>query len=190
MSNELIAAPSVARNNVSKTLSQMVFGKKSPNAGKVFFAPIVDVSVQDDVTWTGIDSINGMVNKALRLIFADLYVDNLDEKTGEFNQANWEAEAADFTAGVAKLSDLEEQLDNLQAEQQKYALDDQFGATDDQGVETARSAELKSLITQTALRIKPLRAQKAAIEAKYADRAAKRKAKEAASPTATAPVAA
>ena len=177
--------PVITRNNVAKTLVEAVFGKKSDNAGKKFFKPEVDLSSPSDVTWLGLTESNSILNKYLTKVFADLFLDHLDEKTGVFNQDAWEADAADFTSGVAKLSDLEEQLDALQAQQQSYALDENFGATDDSGAKTERAVELEELIRTVAAKIKPLRATKLSIEAKYAERAAKRKAKEAASTTKT-----
>lgn len=169
--------PVISRNDVTKELSEQVFGKKSDNAGKKFFAPVLSLSDWDnDVLWLGKDTMIGGMNKILRNIFAGIYLDNLDPITGVLNEESWAAEAADFTAGVAKLSDLEEELDDLQALQQSFALDDEFGATDSNGVKTPRAIELESEIKKTADKIRPLRAQRDQIQAKYADRAAKRKA--------------
>ena len=205
-----IKVPVITRNGVNKTLTEMVFGKKSDNAGKKFFAPVIDISLIQDVSWAGLDNLNGIANKVLRGIFADLFVDNIDEKTGIFNHANWEIEAADFTAGVAKLSDLEEQLDILSAEQMELAENENFGAKefvldahgekipDESGENdgtpwegfkarfTAEAEELSRSIQKLNAKVRPLRIQKKTIEAKYAERAAKRKAKEEASKSKTA----
>lgn len=183
-----VKAPEIKRNDITKVLKEQVFGKQSDRGGVKFYAPVIDLTVEDDVKWAGIENLSGIVNKTLRKIFADLYVDNVNEETGVFDRENWEAQAADFTAGVAKLSDIEEQLDSLMAEQQSYALDPDFGATvdDSEGSpKTERAVEIEKHIREVANKIKPLRTQKAAIEVKYAAAALKRKDKEKNSKTKT-----
>lgn len=172
--------PVIERNGVAKTLTEQVFGKKSPNKGTKFYAPAISAdTLESDLKWVGLDNVIGSMNKVLRSIFADIYTDNVRED-GSFNEDNWRLDAADFTSGVAKLADIEDSLDELQALQQSYALDDNFGATDEQGVKTERAVELETLIKQAAEKIKPLRIQKAAIEATYKERADKRAARKAA----------
>lgn len=176
--------PTVDRNGITKELSEQVFGKKSPHAGKKFFAPVMTIEKFDeDSKWVGPDNIVRMTNKVLRTIFADILIDNTDKEKGTINEEQMAIDYADFTAGTSKLSDIEEQLDDLQALQQSYALDDDFGATDQNGVKTERAVELEKLIKETADKIKPLRVEKASIEQKYQERAAKRKDRKAATVT-------
>ena len=175
-------APVVNRNGIDKALVGMVFGKKSDNAGKHFFAPVLsEENFENDAKWMGIGELISLANTWLRKTFGEIMLDNIDEKTGILNEEQMKLEWADFSAGVQKLSDIDDQLDELQALQQSYALDEDFGATNDEGVKTERAVELEALIKQVAAKIKPLRVQKATIEAKYAERAEKRKQKKAAS---------
>lgn len=168
----------VSRNEITKTLETSTFGKKSPNAGKEFYVPRVGMTTFDeDMKWIGLDEVMGMVNRSLRTTFADIFNENLEENGGVFNAEKFAADAANFSAGVQKLQEVDDQLDELQAEQQKYALDDEFGATDGEGKPTPRAVELQKLITQNAEKIKPLRLKKAEIQALYADRVAKREKK-------------
>lgn len=188
-------APSITRNGVSKTFVEQEFGKKSDNFGKKFFAPELTaegitprvVTKEDgtgevqhglDIVWTGVDDLLTLTNKVLRQIFADIYTDNLDDK-GVFNEANWALDAADFSAGVAKLGDIEAELEELGLKQQEYVMDPDFVMEEDATV-SPRAAELTKLMKEISSKIKPLRVQKAAIEAKYKERADKRKARKAA----------
>jgi hypothetical protein len=189
-----VKPPVITRNEVALEFTEQVFGKQSNNAGAKFFAPVLDITKVENVKWAGTDNLNSLINKYLRKLFADIYTDAIPDSgpnAGKFQFDQWAADAADCFAGIAKLSDLEEQLDELQSLQQSYALDPDFGSTEGDGEDapkTPRAVELEKLIREVAGRIKPLRAQKASIELKYAERAAKRKAKEAASATKTAPV--
>ncbi len=185
-------APVVKRNNIEKALTEMVFGKTSDNAGKKFWAPVIDVTNADDLAWAVADNLSGMVNKQLRLIFAEIYTDavkdNTNEATGILDQAGYDAQLAadwqDFTAGVAKLSDLEENIGLLQ---------DQIGAIinnpefqlDDEGNKSPAMLALEGEVLALNKRITPLRKQYKAISEVYKERAAKRKDKAAKSPTAT-----
>lgn len=182
-----MSTPTVVRNDVALPLAEQVFGKKSPNAGKKFFAPVLDVANSDHVKWAGADNLNGLVNKGLRLIFADISTDPLNyyppghPEEGKINDEAMAADWADFTAGQAKLGDLEEQIDNLQALQQSYTIDnDDFGATDENGALTAEAAKLQQLVKENNGKIKNLRAQRDTIEEIYKARAAKRKSRESA----------
>jgi hypothetical protein len=178
----------VGRNDTVIELTETVFGKKSPNAGKTFYTPVLKLENWDvAVPWFGKEQVCEVVNRAVRKIFGDIATD--ENNYNEDGTVNWEAmrtDWADFSAGVAKLSDIQEQIDELVDQQQALAMDDNFGATDDNGSKTPRAIELEELIRKCAESIRPLRKQKADIEAKYAARAAKRKAKEVASPTKTA----
>lgn len=175
-----VVAPVVERNGVNMTLVEQTFGKKAKLAGQKFFAPETSSArFNDDVTWIGVDWLVSVANKRMRLDFADIYVDNIDKTTGLLNQEQWALDAADFTSGIAKLSDLEADLDELIGLQQGYALDANFGEDSDAG------KALDVSIKDVASKIKPIRANIAAIKAKYGARAEARKVKEAASTTAT-----
>lgn len=182
----VVKIPVITRNGVALELKKQAFGKKSPNVGKSFFAPVIDINNVDDVKWVGADDINGFVNKNLRAISGGIYLDNIDEKTGVFNYANWELEMAEFSAGVDKLSDLEDELDALQGEQQSIVLDDRFGEVGDNGEPTEYATELSTRAKAIAQKIKPIRIKRDSITEKYKARAAARKAKEEASTTKTA----
>lgn len=174
--------PVIVRNGVTKELSPQVFGKKSPHAGKSFFAPeISEESFQDDVKWLGFDTVENLINKGMRNVFASIYLDNINAETGEFDQEGWAADAADFTAGAAKLSDIEEKIDDLQALQQSYTVENEnFGALDENGKLTEEAQRLNDLVMANNKKIKSLRAQRDEIKAIYMARAAKRAEKKAA----------
>lgn len=174
----------ITRNEVVKELTPMPFGKKSDNFGKFFVAPVLTLANwENDVKWVGQDEVFDGLNRSLRTIFADIYVDNIDENTGILNMEAFLADCADFSAGVAKLDEINEQLDELQGIQQTYAFDENFGATVD-GTDktplTEAAQQLQQKITEVARKINPLRAKREVIKAKYAVRAEKRAAKKAA----------
>jgi hypothetical protein len=173
-------APTIVRNGISKVLTEQTFGKKSPHVGKKFFAPTVtQETFQTDVEWISFDNVRSMLDKALRVIFAGIHLDHFNAETGLVNMDAWAIDAADFTAGVDKLSDLDDELDGLQAQQQSYALDDQFGEVDASGQKTERALELEKLIKETADKIRPIRIKRDDLRIKWAERAAKREAKKA-----------
>jgi len=172
---------SIVRNGLAKALSEQAFGKKSDHYGKHFQAPVMNVNTFDeDVVWWGKEEISSIVNKATRLVFADIYLDSIDPNTGLLNETTYLASCADFTAGVSRMGDLDEQIEELQALQQSYALDDQFGEVDDAGNKTVRAVELETSIRETAEKIRPLKVLRKSIEAKYAIAAEKRAASKAA----------
>jgi len=169
----------ITRNDVDFSLSKQVVGKKSPDhAGKEFYAPVGTLeNAEQFIKWSGLDNILGAANKMFRAISFQIFLDNWDSKNGVLNEETWRADMADFTAGAATLTEIEEQLENLYALQQSYALDDAFG----DGSE--KDKELQAAITEVALKIKPLKAKKAQISEKYAAAAATRKANKAATET-------
>ena len=167
----------ISRNGVTKELTPEPFGKLSNDYGKWFAYPVLSLATWDtDSKWVGLEGVVDIVVSELRSIFADIYTDNIGDD-GVFNREQWLADCADFTAGVARLSDIESQLDTLQGLQQTYALDDAFGSEDANGVPTEAAKELEAKIKDVAKKIAPLRAKRASITAKYQARADKRKAK-------------
>jgi Xaa-Pro aminopeptidase len=190
--------PSITRNGVSFTLSEQVFGKKAPNKGKTFFAPEATPANWDSfVVWAGLDNIINPINRVLRRTFADIFLDeaNWDDmqvvKDGEnkgeivggtINMERYLADCADFTAGVAKLSDLQDQIDELQDQLSALAMDPGY-ILDDNDQPTETYVKISEQMRDITKKIRPIKQQKAAIELKYAERAAKRKAKEENSPT-------
>ena len=105
-------APVVVRNGVSKTLVDMVFGKKSDSAGKHFWAPVLEeANWTNDLSWLGVGDAVSTLNAGLRRTFADIYLDNISSETGVVNEEQMQLDWADFTAGVQKLSDIDDQLD-------------------------------------------------------------------------------
>lgn len=174
-------APIITRNGISKTFTKSVFGKKSPNAGVEFYTPEFSVGeFENDTKWAGLDWFISLGTRAARKLFGDIHLDNIDKDTGKLNTAAWQADAEDFTSGVIKLKELEEEIEDLVSQSQVYLLDERFGETDDEGKPTPYALELSSNAVRVTNILKPLRAQKASIKAKYAERVAVRDAKEAA----------
>lgn len=181
--------PVIVRNNIPKEFVEDQIGKKSKNyAGVKFFTPkVTEESLATDMDWIGKGEVARTLTKVLRPIFADIHIDNLDKNTGLLNMQSWEVDAGKFTAGVAKLSDIEEELDDLQARQQTIVLSENFGAEEEvdvngekRMVKTAPAQELETQMKEIADLIRPLRIERAKIMAEYADRAEKRKATKAA----------
>lgn len=185
--NTQVQAPSITRNGITKTLNDCVFGKKSDkNAGKHFFAPEVPLNRDEFsswIDWIGFDQAVGAINKNLRLIFAQIFLDNVEDNGGVFNLEAFQAEAADFTAARVSLSDIEEQLEDLYAAQDAIVNDDNFGATVDgteEGVKTPAALELEQKQRSISAKIRPLKLKKKSIEEEYARRAARKAANKAA----------
>ena len=187
MSNKL-TAPVVNRNGIDKTFIAGIFGKKSKTAGAEFFyAPVTESTFDTDVAWIGKGEVVDFLDKAMRGIGAGIFLDHFTNESGELladkmGDSNtieaYKLDLADFTAGVAKLADIQEQVDRLQDE--NSALLDKAGA-DEVSEEDAQGFTQQILANNA--KIKPLRVKIKDIQAKYAVRAAARKAKEANSPT-------
>ena len=200
---ELAKQPTITRNGISKVLGKQVFGKKAADgklAGFVFYVPDVDVTKTDDVTWAGLDTLNGMIKRGLRGVFSGIFTSMLETEeyktTGVFPQEAYEQELAEFTAGAQKLSDIEDELDELQALQMSLTYENpNFGArqlpegvdadslSTEQLLQYPLTAEANDLMTQTTelnKKVKGLRTQRATIEAEYKRRGEVRKAKDAA----------
>ena len=185
--------PTVTRNGQSVVLGPSLYGKRSDNFGKAFWRPVLNVPSQRTVTidgteqvvltdvggllWAGITDVIDTLNSDYRVIFADLQVDATDEKTGELDVDALVASWQDFTAGVAKLQAIIDQLEELNDAQQALVTDEHFGELDDNSVPTAAAMAIKEQLEANSKKIKPLKAKKAEIEARYAKAAEKRKAK-------------
>lgn len=176
------------------TLTETAFSGKSPNKGVKF--PFVEFNRNtfDSLTKAvGLDWVFSVLNKNTRQIFGGLILTHTNKETGVVNWDAWSAEAAEFNVGEQKLSDINEEIEELSALQSANALDENFGATADDGTLTPAAIALNESMVALSNKLKPLRALKASIKAEYADRAAlrdkKRQEKEAASATQTQAVA-
>lgn len=189
MSNEVeneAAAPVVNRNGVNATLSLGIAGKKSDKAGMQFWYPEIDSANLINVwlPWIGIDDLAAATTVWLRKEFFDIAVDNTNEETGLVNQAQMEIDWREFTAGRQSLSDLETAIETLNDKQWKLVDSPDFGATTDvvdENGQTVKAKTPKAIALDIAIKelhdkVQPLKIQKATIEAKYAERTAKRKA--------------
>ena len=171
----------VTRNDVTQKMVKAVFSKKSPHAGKEF--PTFEFSepeLDNAVKFFGRSEVAALLTGKVRAIVADIFIDFVEEHGGVFTPDLYPAyleEVADFTAGVTKLGDLQEEIEQLQTLQSTYVNDEQFGATNEDGTPTERAAELIGLMKETAKKIQPLRVQIAGIKEVYKQRAAKREAK-------------
>lgn len=187
--NTVEQAPVVERNGVKLALSADMFGKKSPNAGKSFWRPVLDVMNPDHVTWASAEFFNTAANKLVRNAFADIYLEAIDsaeyKSTGQLPLDWLAAEYADFSAGEAKLSELEDAMDKLSIEQEKLQSTPAWESYEPGTPLNDEQLSIKVQMKSNSEKIKGLRSQRDAIEAKYKERAAKRKAREEASPTKT-----
>lgn len=165
----------ITRNGIVKALSETMFGKKSPNSGVKFYTPTIDVDKEDDRTWTGVDQLNGMINRGLRLIFADIWLGNLKRNEGVFDEEEFLEEAADFTAARQSLADIETEIDDLQALQQSYTIENPAweGYVPTEPMNEVQAGLMKQVHEGNA-KIKALRVKRDAIEKEYTLRAQKR----------------
>lgn len=169
---------SITRNNTSLTLTPKQFGKKSKNSGAWYQTPeISPASFETIVPWFGTQFVCDVINKASRLIGQDIYLGNISETDGKLDGVKYAAELTDFTEGIAKLGDLEEDKEELEIQLAAAVNDPLFTETDDNDVATEASKTLQVEAKRIGSLIKPIRKQIAAIEAKYALRSAARKAK-------------
>lgn len=191
--NPVEILPSVKRNGITKTLTKAVFSPKSDTyKGSPFFYPqleepkIVSLALADgstvraitslaDLEWFGLDQVTGATNKVARQVFGTMVQDNMKNNEGILNMEEFLVDAAEFTAARQSLSDLRDELDDLQALQQQYSMDENFGAeveiTDENGaqqmVKTPRAQELEKLIKANADKIRPLRVKIDALRKQY-----------------------
>jgi hypothetical protein len=178
---ETNTAPVVLRNGVNWSLTDDVFGKKSPKVGTHFWKPVATESNwQEFCTWFGISELVAAVNVISRRIFADILLDHLEENEGVINEAELMAEYAEFSAGRESLSAIEDQLDDLQAKQREIVTNPALDLNEAGIPVTAEAVALLQQIKAINSQIVPLKERKAEIEAEYAKRAAKRAATKAA----------
>lgn len=168
----------ISRNNVSLTLTPKQFGKKSKNSGAWYQTPEISPATFTTVLpWFGEQFVCDTINKSARLIAQEILIGNVDETTGQLDEAKFALELADFTAGIAKLGDLEEDKEELEIQVNAITNDPEFEMPDEGVQMSERTQFLISEAKRLGKLIKPIRIQIADIEAKYALRAAKRKAK-------------
>ena len=162
----------------------------SPNKGKSFWTPEAEAGKTEEFfQWVGTDVVLNLTVRNLRKVFGEIATDSNNLNTD--GSANWELmlkDWSDFTAGVAKLSDLEEQISELQDQISVIVFDEKMAVGDNGQPEFPedyiRLSEQAKVLNQ---KIRPLKSQHKAISEKYAARAAARAAKaEASSPSKTA----
>lgn len=168
-------APVITRNGVDFTFTKSTTGKKHSVPGLDFYYPYVTTEQLGDEnvrTWFG--DVLESVNKVTRIIFTDLAIEHTVD--GVLNVEAWKADAADFTAGRAKIADLQEEVDRYT--DINVALTDKLMQKMEDGASQDEIVELQSEIQNTVRNIiKPLRLKIADIQAKYAKIVAAREAK-------------
>lgn len=186
MSDEKVVIPApapltIVRNGSPKTLTPKQFGKKSKNAGAWYQTPETSpATFNDDIPWIGVQFLCDTFNKSARLICQDILIGNIDEATGVLDSEKYAAELADFTSGIAKLGDLEEDKEELELQLSNVTNDKEFEMPEEGTEMSERTQFLIAEARRLGKLIKPIRVQIDAIEAKYAIRSQKRKAAKAA----------
>jgi len=195
-----ITPPTITRNGVSLQLKEAVFSPKSDkHKGKVFFTPELDLPkleyrAKEDgsqeailtnvssLIWTGLDQIVGATDKVLRGVFGRMAIDIYEkpENNGEFNMEEFLENAADFQAARQSLSDIADELDDLQALQMKYAFDPVFVEAMSTGTFGPEAKELQKKVQEISTKAQQLRSKRDQLEAEYKRRADLRKEREAA----------
>lgn len=173
---EVATPPTISRNGVDKLFVQDQFGKNSPNAGVKFFKPEVTIATLiDDLKWIGDSYTVSVLNRSLRRNFAEMALDNVDESTGVFNADQWNKDAITFDEGSQSLSDLNQEIDDLQGKMSLLALDPNFGDTDNTtGTPTPEAISVNTQIATISKQLQPLRALRQKIKTEYAARIAKK----------------
>lgn len=179
----------VERNNRSLKLGTSTFGKRSPHKGKTFHTPelrqpsALEVTTDnasslvgstvltgvDDYIWFGLEDINLALNREARAIFGDLHTSNIDEKTGILNETALMEEWKEFTSGVEKITDIEDQMDSLREEQGNIVDNPNFGADTEEG------NNLLKRVREINTKVAELKEKHAGIKEIYKVRAANRK---------------
>lgn len=167
----------INRNGVDFTLTKATTGKKHSVPGLDFYFPKVTFEQIDKDpnvrTWFG-DVLEG-VNKLTRIIFTDLAIEHTHD--GVLDVEAWKADAADFTAGRAKIADLEEEVAIL-IDSNVAVVDQLMALMENDGDPAAIAALQEKSANIMRNQVKPLRAKIAAIQEKYAKIVAARAAKE------------
>jgi hypothetical protein len=134
MPDETVQAPapvilpkSLTRNEVEFPLALSTFGKLSPNAGQSYPHPdIKPTNVMEFIPFAGVDWVSKLLLRDVKREFADIWLDNIDDKTGTINMDAWKAAACDFTEGVATLKDLQDEKNELSDRVQAITDDDDY----------------------------------------------------------------
>lgn len=181
----------IPRNDTEVVTGSSVFGKKSPNAGKSFPCPKWEVEQWDNlVQWLGKDNIVPLANSFVRGVSMEVYVNNVDEKTGVFDVEGYIEEMQDLSAEKESLGGLEDEIQKLSDKQSNLAAQDEiWNEVDAAGKPmTDRAVAAVQEMRSISAAISPLKVKKAEIEARYAAAAAKRKANKAAKKAGPVPV--
>lgn len=193
VTKEVLPEKSVTRNGVTKVMAWKTFGKKAlAKAGKPFPTPEIGLAnFEDDIKWVGPLEVCNVLTKALRRVFMDIYDNALDAETGIFNWDQWQKDAAAMDTGFPRLSELEDEISELQDQNGAILDSPEFNDALTEGEEiTGALMEFKKTLSANNQKIKALKKQYAEIEAEYAVRAERRKATKAANALAAAKAAA
>jgi hypothetical protein len=172
----------VIRNDVKVICELGTFGKKSPRAGMTYPFPEIKEtpeSLAELIKFIGIEDTVQALRKWMKSTFQGIFSDNTDETTGITDWEKWEIDAKEFTAGVDKMDDLLEDLEELQDAQAACVQDENFGATQDgtDDVKTPEAIVLEEKLRGIQKQIKPIKIKLAALKIRNAAAAEKRKQK-------------
>jgi len=101
----------IVRNEVSWPLDSYKI-VKGDRKDKEYLCPTVTNPATWELAqkWVGVPVIQATVQKMLKGVFQALYFDNLNDETGELNEAKFLVEGAEFTSTGMKLKEIRELL--------------------------------------------------------------------------------
>lgn len=108
----------INRNNVDKELVEHEILKGEKRKGKKYLAPVTSVATWDnDSKWIGVSDLVNVTNRWLKQSFQNLWFGCIDEATGQINMPQFLKEGSEFTSSGMKLSEINDQLDEVEAKQ-------------------------------------------------------------------------
>lgn len=176
---------SIERNGITATLGVSKFGKLHSYKGHEFNTyETSQATFETDCKWLGLDFVTSVLNKRIRKDMGEIFVNAVENEDGtpreKFAMEQYLKDLADFTAGEAKLADLQEDYEDLVAQQQELITKPEASEMTNEGQFTEAAQAILDQIRGLAPKINSIRASIKAIKDKYADRAAKREAAKAA----------
>lgn len=116
---------SITRNGITRPLVEHKI-IRGDNKDKTY--PSVDFTGVDANTvfaFMGLDTVKGLCQTLIKRVSQTLWLDNIDDNTGEVNIDKFLTELAEFTSSALNLSELKDKLDEVYNQQNKLiaALD-------------------------------------------------------------------
>src|SRR5678815_5477825 len=184
MSETATATPKVTlqprdltRNEVTVTTEVDTYGKKAiGKAGRPFLTVVAKpAEIEKYIKWFGPTLVANVLTKFARRVFMEIDGTALDQATGEYRWSQWEEDAVSMDTGMQSLSEIEDDIAELQDKNSGIMDSPEFNAAlSDESPDVSVLLEFKKTINENNAKIRELKSRAAEVEAKNKARAEQR----------------